>query len=971
MRKIFLIPLMTLCTCVMAYAEGHASYQEGDVAEMKVVIGTETTTTYFATLQDAFDNLPQNSYPATVKVLANTTPEYTRQSLVINQYQNVTLDLNGKQVNCNANNTKGSELINNKGTLTIIDSSDGQNGVISNNAVNPDASAEQGAVVGYATNVIKNRGSLYVNGGTIECTVTTVGASYCIDMYENWEKDLVTPNYVEINGGTLRNEANPCIRVCGYNGANQTLVINGGKLTSQRRTIWCQQQTKNVSKYATQNVTITINGGELEVGPGYTYGSRNFAIMAEADDSNDWHCLTININGGTIKGDIAMDASDTWNGTWNGIDGNTDKLAKVNITGGHFEINTHPYNSVHTGAFFYRMCDRKGINCPQKGITGGIFASNPNVVTNIVCDYGNGGGETAEETATAMKAWGYYIADGYVAHLIESGDDAGKWEVIPATQAAVTTDETWTDATDHSTDAVTVKSGAEVVIAEDQTVEVHSLDIQDEGQMIVKDGATLIIGNGGLVSTNNTMTQIVVEAGGTVAIGNGGIEQQGTATPVEIQSDGDKSGVLLIDPNAPAEVAEALAEVTVYTHAYKSGDIEHWQQLATPVKGNGMSIIPLGVGQLDGVYTSIYGWDYSSDSWVRVPGMPEGSGDVTYFGKAGWSGNNILTPFAAYNLINNRLPNEEAIAYTFKGKLVGNDDMILNFPANGFCVFGNSYTAPIDLTTLFAQIQNDMASTNIDPCVYVYNSIADRFESVNAGGLWLKSIGFGDVAFTQIPAQQAFVMNLLGGGSAQSAVDYAKCVWGNTNTNKNVPIMAPKQVENTLSAVLNINVTDGVSSDRVVLMEDDQFSDAYDKGYDAEKYMNGSFNIYAIAERNLAMVASDNIENTELTFAAGNAVNYTMTFGKTMGDFVLVDRANNSQVAIEEGGIYTFAAQPNYTAEARFAIVPAAKMPTAIENTEVKSNVKGIYTITGQYMGENFNVLPAGVYVIDGVKIVK
>ena len=135
--------------------------------------------------------------------------------------------------------------------------------------------------------------------------------------------------------------------------------------------------------------------------------------------------------------------------------------------------------------------------------------------------------------------------------------------------------------------------------------------------------------------------------------------------------------------------------------------------------------------------------------------------------------------------------------------------------------------------------------------------------------------------------------------------------------------------------------------------------------------MNGSFNIYANAERNLAMLASDNIEGTELTFAAGNAVNYTMTFGKTMGEFVLVDRANNSQVAIEEGGIYTFAAQPNYTAEARFAIVPAAKMPTAIENTEVKSNVKGSYTITGQYMGEDFNVLPAGVYVIDGVKIVK
>jgi hypothetical protein len=216
-------------------------------------------------------------------------------------------------------------------------------------------------------------------------------------------------------------------------------------------------------------------------------------------------------------------------------------------------------------------------------------------------------------------------------------------------------------------------------------------------------------------------------------------------------------------------------------------------------------------------------------------------------------------------------------------------------------------------------------------------------------------------------------MNLLKGNSGQSAVNYATSVWGNPQ-GQNVAIKAPKREEetSTLSALLEITVTDGNATDRVMLIEDEEYSNEYDFGADAVKYMNGSFNLYANTTiGQLDMVATDNIENTELSFKAGNAVNYTISFNNVEGDFVLIDHANNNQVAIVEGGIYTFAAQPNATAENRFAIVPAAKMPTAIENTEVKANVKGIYTIMGQYLGEDFDILPAGVYVVDGVKIVK
>ena len=933
---------MSLLTCVMAWGQNnvrleYAGYQQD-----------------FTSLQDAFNALPPNSTPATVTLLNDISMNFEKGNYVtVPAYSNVTVELNGYVVSAKATGNTNSCVIWNNGTLTIEDHSAGQTGKITSAALQPDdGSGNPYGYPGYGGYTIVNKNTFTLNSGTIENATEAAACNYVV---QNMPENNKTSRFIMNGGKVIQNGNDDAIRLwANYANATAIMEVNDGEIISQNSCVFIHGDGGDGF------VNLIVNGGtwrpigatENET---YTPGDYRIIDCLNFKKNRAMANVSITINDGDFYG---MVYTRNYNGS---VPSSYENIA---INGGrwHGIITGENGEQAAINPVFVTRYDTDGqADHYAKMITGGTIDSPSNeAAPQNWLDNWNGHN-------TEHKIWGYYVAEGFCA--TDNGD--GTWTIGACNAETINTDAEWTDATDYSITDVTVESGAEVVIPQNQTVEVHALDVKGEGQIVVKDGATLVIGNGGLKSENEDLTQVIVEAGGTVAIGNGGITQLGAATPIEIQSDGNKSGVLLIDPNTPSDDAEALAEVTVYTHAYKSGDIEHWQQLATPVKGNGMLITPLGVGQLDGVYTSIYGWDYSSDSWVRVPGMPEGSGDVTYFGKAGWSGNNILTPFAAYNLINNRLPNEEAIAYTFKGKLVGNDDMVLNFPANGFCVFGNSYTAPIDLTTLFAQIQNDMASTNIDPCVYVYNSIADRFESVNAGGLWLKSIGFGDVAFTQIPAQQAFVMNLLGGGSAQSAVDYAKCVWGNTNVNKNVPIMAPKRVDNTLSAVLNINVTDGASTDRVILMEDNQFSSAYDKGYDAEKYMNGSFNIYAIAERNLAMVASDNIENTELTFAAGNAVNYTMTFGKTMGDFVLVDRANNSQVAIEEGGIYTFAAQPNYTAEARFAIVPAAKMPTAIENTEVKSNVKGIYTITGQYMGENFNVLPAGVYVIDGVKIVK
>lgn len=172
-------------------------------------------------------------------------------------------------------------------------------------------------------------------------------------------------------------------------------------------------------------------------------------------------------------------------------------------------------------------------------------------------------------------------------------------------------------------------------------------------------------------------------------------------------------------------------------------------------------------------------------------------------------------------------------------------------------------------------------------------------------------------------------------------------------------------------AIIGIESAEG-EYDEVVLVASNDFSDEYDLKADARKMENAGMNIYADGSFDyLAVMATNDLMGQTLSFKAGNEAQYTMTFSGIEGELALRDNATGNVIAIEEGATYEFAAQPNSTIEGRFEIVGRNNAPTAIDNTEVKANVKGIYTLTGQYVGEDFKALPAGVYVVNGVKIVK
>ena len=124
----------------------------------------------------------------------------------------------------------------------------------------------------------------------------------------------------------------------------------------------------------------------------------------------------------------------------------------------------------------------------------------------------------------------------------------------------------------------------------------------------------------------------------------------------------------------------------------------------------------------------------------------------------------------------------------------------------------------------------------------------------------------------------------------------------------------------------------------------------------------------------LLSLATDNILGTILSLQTMEDINYTITFDNVRGEvYALRDNLTNAVVLMNEGATYNFTAQPNATLEGRFQIVSRQEMPTSVETIEENETPKAIYTVMGQYVGEttDWNNLPAGVYVVDGVKVIK
>lgn len=487
-------------------------------------------------------------------------------------------------------------------------------------------------------------------------------------------------------------------------------------------------------------------------------------------------------------------------------------------------------------------------------------------------------------------------------------------------------------------------------IAANETVVLDELQINSGSalnglqQLTIHNGATLKVDR--LIM--NAYARIIVEAGGKLIVKG----TQGISAPsiqnITLQASETEQAIFLFHPNVtsnrhPNATVEFISNSITNLPAYSKQrfGIPTWKKLSSITTKNGGSDVQTAISSF-----SYANNEWTDVSWINVDGKDENLGL-------------IADPFAYYQMQHNT-PNVGTVV-TMKGELYGNTNPTLSILGNSWNGYANSYMAPIDAHELIQMIPN-----TVDKSFQIY----ELSNTPGEKGSW---VPVSELDLEDIKPMQAFLLrNTM--AAANVTVNYGDAVYYPTS-GETKPSSAParrSELNNITKAKLIVKGESYV--DRVVVAEDAQFSAAFDNGYDVAKYMNDGINLYVSADEKMGIYATDDIENTYLGFQAVNGGNYTIEFTNVQGkELTLIDHENNVRVAIEEGKTYAFTAAANSVNDYRFEIVGRADMPTAIENTEAVKSAKGIYTITGQYVGEMnvWNSLPAGIYVVNGEKLVK
>lgn len=465
----------------------------------------------------------------------------------------------------------------------------------------------------------------------------------------------------------------------------------------------------------------------------------------------------------------------------------------------------------------------------------------------------------------------------------------------------------------------------------------------------IAEGKKLIVGR--VVLGDNAA--IVVKPGASLIVTSvDGIDAH-SASNIKLESNNDAQAVLIFHPGVTGN-RHPKAAVELSIAAGKVGTESAWTRFAMPLQG-------LDALKRKNAYeTWVYSWDYTAKG---------GQGDWALLANV-----KDMKSWIGYTMT---YDNEGAQSYTFEGNLAGNANAPLNFVHKGYNYFGNSYSAYIDAKTLVESLPAD-----IDGSVYMWNAQEQGYESVPMNILKNKADQLtGDEAWKKdISPLTTFILRLMDKDNAAASVNYASAIYNNPRHGNaggaapGAPTAAPSRHSAEQANMQMIVTAANGKKDRINLTENAEFTDAYDRGYDAAKFINENrINLYAtINGENLSDVVTNDLEGKTISLQTIDEIAYTISFKNVEGnEYAVRDNVTGAVIAIEEGMTYEFAAQPNSTVEGRFEIVRGNKVATSIENTEVKANVKGIYTMTGQYVGEDFDVLPAGVYVVNGVKIVK
>lgn len=1017
MKKIFLIPLLTLLCSVMAWSATITVGEGGDQA----------------TLSDAVAAASAGDVLQLVSNLNESGCDFNKA---------ITVDFNGHTINVSDNYG----LIVKTATVTFTDNSLAKNGGITAgegcldvyskvviNGGNFAATTKNGIWVNGAAELEMNGGSittersaLVLDGGTATIAEGSITATKSGTSYYAINMQSTSNSHLEISGGSINAAACTGIRVSG--GGSELTFSNGEIVAKNGIKIEGGTLTVNNGSITGHNIGINMTGGTLTINDGIISsdylgsGIKQQGGIATINGGtiNDiliGNTSELNIHGGTILGNQTAIMG---NGT--AENGGT----KINITGGYISGNHagiyHPQagsltikgNPVIKGHTAIQLCAGAGLTgsitggrfeafgpdnrayktgdgmipdgaalsivnrsypggTPMFAVNGGTFLAQHQDAILAYRWSNNADSPWAEATNSLSITEGifssdpsaYVPADDYTVTELDptptvyNYDDvvySNLWQVAEKSHVQsfnFTEEEAEYVEIGTSTTGASIE-GTTYSLNEDQSSK--KVEVAETYTLVVKEDNTLNIGTGGLVLENNA--QFVVEPGAVVTVGTNGIINANGADNIILETNADKQAVLLIDPDVIRNT-KPLATVTIHTAARQKSASPYnyiWEYFACPVaeitaltkptNNFNSGVHGLFAGETEFV-TGVYTW--GGNDWALVNS---------------WTS---LVPFKGYQLTNNSA--NGGVEYTFKGNLLGNADGEYAFTSNGYGYFGNSYSAPIVISNFLSALDNSV----YERTVWLYDAGADTYVSVNPLAARLGSAKYKDgTAIKEIRSLQAFILNKKADG-ANAQINYRDAIWNNPRINSLVtPAPAPARYHDDMQWT-NIFVAANGNKEMVTLVESADFTNEFDNGADAGKYINNnSMNLYAATnDGDLAIVATDNLANTLLSFQAGNATEYTLSFENGNEDYMLRDNVTGAMINMSEGAEYTFTQAANTTAQARFEVVAIAKMPTALENVEEAAKATGIYTITGQYMGRDFTKLPAGVYVVNGVKVVK
>ncbi len=473
--------------------------------------------------------------------------------------------------------------------------------------------------------------------------------------------------------------------------------------------------------------------------------------------------------------------------------------------------------------------------------------------------------------------------------------------------------------------------------------------------LTIADGVTLSVGR--VVLGANA--QIIVEAGAKFIVTNAQGVKADYASNIVLRSSEAKQAYFLFNP-AVTSNRHPLATVQLISKSFYEGGKEVDQRFGMPTYDGNVTLTPVNPGS---VITGIKTWDYTTDDWGEWENISSG---VSY---------TDAEPFRGFMLASNNAK-ASPMTYELKGALVGNGNANIHF-YYGWNNLANSYSAPIDIRDFMTKVK--ASGKDINATAYLYRDLGNdtyTWTPVN-----LLSIGSAYIAMengilvndtypTEIKPMQGFLMQFRTvGETTDHAINYASSVYNPALGNANNAPARDRQLDNKMT----VSIYNAESVDNVLLVEGNQFSDDFENGYDAVKYENAaSVQLYAMNnEDRMSIVATDNMDGKFLGVDAPMAGNYNLYISGVNGmEYAIVDMLTGVATKVVEGAQYNFFTEAGHN-DYRFQIVEANKVATDIEATEVSAAVKGIYTITGQYVGENFDVLPKGAYIVNGVKVIK